>query len=324
MDRRRFNFFLAASLASVTASAAAATPPAAVPSGAQPGTPPTAHNRKVTEAIKARLRELEQGAQGRLGVMIFDTASGAEISHRADERFLMLSSFKLLASALVLHRVDTEKETLDRRIRYSRADLVPWSPVTKNHADGEGMTLAELCKATLTTSDNTAANLILASYGGPEALTRYARSLGDEVTRLDRIEPELNESSGELDTSTPRAMLQTMRKLVLGDALSVKSRDLLQQWMLDNTTGGKRLKAGLPKDWRIGDKTGTNSTDANDIGVIWPPGRAPLLVTAYLANSAVSTTKRDATLAEVGRLAQDFAAAVQPQPHPHPGETKRR
>ncbi|APW43006.1 class A beta-lactamase [Rhodoferax saidenbachensis] len=252
--------------------------------------------------ITAALQKLEAQAQGRLGVHLLDTASGQEYGYRSDERFMMLSSFKLLASALVLARADRGQESLERRIRYGRQDLVPWSPVTEAHVDGEGLTLAQLCHATITTSDNTAANLILASYGGPQALTAFARQLGDTVTRLDRKEPELNVRKGILDTTSPRAMAKTLQTLLLGNALSSPSRQLLQQWMLANTTGGKRLKAGLPEGWGIGDKTGTNKTSANDIGILLPPQGAPMVVTAYLADSAVSSQRREDAIAEVARV----------------------
>jgi beta-lactamase class A len=258
-----------------------------------------------TAALQDALRDIEAGAKGRLGVHIIDTATGREHGWRADERFLMLSSFKLLASALVLARADRGEESLERRIRYRAQDLVPWSPVTEKHVGGEGLSLAQLCEATITTSDNTAANLILASYGGPAALTAFARRLGDMLTRHDRTEPGLNRraSSGEpLDTTTPRAMAHTVRKLLLGNALAPASREQLLQWLLANTTGGKRLRAGVPGGWRMGEKTGTAGDDANDIGIAFPPQRAPLIVTAYLAESATDGATRDAALASVGRL----------------------
>jgi beta-lactamase class A len=250
------------------------------------------------------LQELEAKAQGRLGVHVLDTASGQAYGYRSDERFMMLSSFKWLASALVLARVDRGDESLDRRIRYRKQDLVPWSPVTQLHVDGDGLTLAQLCNATITTSDNTAGNLVLDSFGGPSALTAFARQHGDSVTRLDRYEPDLNVRQGAelLDTTSPRAMAQALQKLVLGDALSVASRQLLQRWLLANTTGGRRLKAGVPVGWCVGDKTGTNSTDTNDVGLLWPPHGAPLVVAAYLADSTASHQTKDATMAIVGRL----------------------
>lgn len=258
-------------------------------------------------SLQARLQQLETAAQGRLGVTILDTATGEIHGHRADERFMMLSSFKLLASALVLARVDRGQESLDRRITFARTDLVTHSPVTGRFAGtADGMTLADLCEATIITSDNSAANFILESCGGPAALTRFARELGDDTTRLDRMETELNHGTAAalLDTTTPRAMALTLHKLLLGSALAPASRERLQHWLVGNTTGDQRLRAGLPAGWRVGDKTGTNQTDANDIGIAWPTnGRPPLIITAYLAESAASSAVKEATLAGVARLA---------------------
>jgi len=256
-------------------------------------------------ALPNALRDIEATARGRLGVHIIDTETGRELGWRSDERFLMLSSFKLIASALVLARADRGEDSLERRIRYRQQDLVRWSPVTEKYVGGDGLSLAQLCEATMTTSDNTAANLILASYGGPAALTAFARQLGDTVTRHDRTEPELNvrPASGEaLDTTSPRAMANTVRKLLLGDALQPSSRNRLMQWLLANTTGGKRLRAGVPASWSVGEKTGTAGNDANDIGIAFPPMRAPLIVTAYLAESATDSSTRDSALASVGSL----------------------
>lgn len=224
---------------------------------------------------------------------ILETATGTLFGHRADERFLMCSTFKLLASALVLRRFDRGQESLDRRIVFGPGDLLPHSPITEQHAGGNGMTLGELCAATLTNSDNAAAaaDLSLASYGGPSAFTRFARSLGDTLTRLDHTEPTLNVwRDAASDTTSPRAMLASLRRVALGDALSVASRDTLQHWLHANTTGKARLEAGLPAGWSICDKTGSTDHDGfgattNDIALVWPPGRAPLLVTAFLTRS---------------------------------------
>ena len=255
-------------------------------------------------AIRDALKQLEAKSQGRLGVHMI-AASGQEYGYRSDERFMTLSSFKYLASAFVLARVDRGLESLERRIRYSEQDLVTWSPVTKDHAGGDGLTLAELCHATVTTSDNTAANLILNSFGGPQALTAFLRKIGDRVTRLDRMEPELNlrHKTEPLDTTSPRAMVRTLNRLLIPGVLSDASRKLLVHWLMSNTTGGNRLKAGLPAGWTIGDKTGTFQTDANDVGVLFPPVGAPLYVAAYLAESRASNQIKEQTLAEVGRIA---------------------
>jgi beta-lactamase class A len=260
---------------------------------------------------QSKLAALERRHGGRLGVSVLDMESGRRVGHRADERFPMCSTFKFLASALVLARVDQGKERLDRRVVFAKDDLVTYSPVTERHVGAEGMTITELCHATVTTSDNTAGNLLLASFGGPAGLTAFARSLGDGVTRLDRIETELNQATpgDPRDTTTPAAMLDDMRALLLGDVLSPASRAQLADWLIATTTGAQRIRAGLPAGWRVGDKTGTsNNGVTNDIAIAWPPGRAPLLVTAYFAESSIPQDQRNTVLAEVGRIAAGFVA----------------
>lgn len=258
------------------------------------------------EDTVSALRELERRNGGRLGVAMLDTASGRRVAYRGDERFPMCSTFKFLAAALVLARVDRAEERLDRRIVFSERELVTYSPATKEHAGPAGMAIETICAAAMTLSDNTAGNLMLASFGGPEGLTAFLRGLGDPVTRLDRIETALNEGTpgDPRDTTSPAAMLATMQKIVAGDTLSATSRERLVGWMLDSKTGDKRLKAGLPAAWRVGDKTGTGGHgSANDIAVAWPPGRAPVLVTAYYTGSTISDDARSAAIAEAGRIA---------------------
>ena len=255
--------------------------------------------------FQTAVADLEKANGGRLGVCVLDVATGRRLGHRVDERFAMCSTFKVLAAARVLTRVDHGEESLDRRIVYAKEHVVTYSPETEKHAGEEGMTLGEICKAALTLSDNTAGNLMLESFGGPPEVTRFARTLGDDVTQLDRMETALNEAkTGDpRDTTTPAAMLGNLQKIVLGDALSAKSRDQMTAWMTANKTGDKRLRAGLPKDWRVGDKTGAgDNATTNDIAVIWPPGRGPLVVTVYFAESPAPTDARNAVIAEVGRL----------------------
>jgi beta-lactamase class A len=216
----------------------------------------------------------------------------------------MCSTFKLLAAAAVLKRVENGQDQLQRRIKFLSSDIVVYSPVTKDHIGGDGMTLAELCAAAVNYSDNTAGNLLLASLGGPQALTAYARSIGDMITRLDRIEPDLNEAvpGDPRDTTSPAAMLQDLRSLLFGNVLSAASKDQLTTWLLGNRTGDARLRAGLPPGWRCGDKTGSGERGStNDIGVIWPPQSAPVLVTIYLTETTATSEARNATLADVGR-----------------------
>jgi beta-lactamase class A len=254
--------------------------------------------------VDRRLAALESQHGGRLGVAFLDTASGARIERRAHERFAMCSTFKTLAVGLVLSRVDRREEQLDRRVVFTKGDLVTYSPVTEKRVGSPGMTIAELCEAAMTLSDNTAANLLLAGFGGPPAVTAYARSIGDTVTRLDRLETDLNDATpgDPRDTTTPAAMLETVRRLAFGDALSPASRERLTSWLMANRTGDARLRAGFPKGWRIGDKTGSgNHAATNDVAIVWPPGRAPLLLAVYYAESSASDAARNGILAEVAR-----------------------
>jgi beta-lactamase class A len=255
-------------------------------------------------ALAGDIAKIEVESGGRLGVAVLDTLTDARFGQRADERFPMCSTFKLVAAAAILARVDTGEERLVRRIRFGAGEVVVNSPITKDRVGGEGMTLAELCEAAMIVSDNTAGNLLLANLGGPAGLTAYARSLGDGVTRLDRIEPELNEArpGDPRDTTTPAAMLANLRALALENALSAASRAQLELWLVGNKTGDTRLRAGLPAGWRVGDKTGSGERGTtNDVGVFWPPDRAPVIVSIYLTETTAAPERRNATLAAVGR-----------------------
>lgn len=255
--------------------------------------------------IETWLAEIEAAAKGRLGVAILDTKTGILYGLNDLQRFPLCSTFKVLAAALVLVRVDQGEEKLDRRIVFNEAEVVPYSPTTKDRAGGEGMTMAELCAAAITQSDNTAANLMLKSFGGPAALTSYLRTLGDKATRLDRTEPDLsNVSAGDpRDGTTPRAMAYTLQRIVLGNVLSKSSETLLIDWLTANKTGDARLRAGLPPDWRVGDKTGTCDGATSDVAIVWPPNRPPLIIAAYLADALAPPEAREKALADVGRVA---------------------
>ncbi|MFC5526002.1 class A beta-lactamase [Rhodanobacter ginsengisoli] len=258
-----------------------------------------------------RLTALERRHGGRLGVAILDSGSGRRIAHRGDQRFLMCSTFKLLAVAAVLARVDRGAEHPDRHIVFGPDALLAYAPVTRRRVGAPGMRVDELCQAAITLSDNTAANLLLASLGGPAALTAFVRSLGDPVTRLDRIEPDLNMGSpGDLrDTTTPNAMLDTMQRLLLDGVLSPASRAQLLAWLRGCSTGSTQLRAGVPAGWTGGDKTGSGAHgETNDVAILWPPQRKPLLVTAYYAESPADADGRHAVLAEVGRIAASIQA----------------
>ena len=258
-------------------------------------------------SLREEFARIEAKAGARLGVALLDTRDGSATGYRQDERFAMCSTFKALAAGAVLARVDAGNEQLDRRIRYDAKHLVTYSPVTEKHV-ATGMTLAELCEAAITLSDNTAGNLLLAAIGGPAGLTAFARTLGDAVTRLDRIETELNEATpgDPRDTTTPAAMAADLRALVLGDALSAKSRAQLKAWLIDSKTGGTRIRAGVPAGWIVGDKTGAGDHGTNnDVAILWPPGRAPLVLCVYLTETSASFEARNAAIATVAKAAAD-------------------
>ncbi len=264
-----------------------------------------------------RFTAVERSVGGRLGVAALDTASGARLAHRAGERFAMCSTFKVLAVAAALARVDRGREHLDRMIAYGQADLLEYAPVTRARVSEGALSLVALCQAAIEVSDNTAANLILKAIGGPGAVTAFARTLGDPVTRLDRTEPALNSAvSGDpRDTTSPAAMLGDLRGIVVGGVLAPASRERLAEWMVACRTGMTRLRAGLPAGWRVGDKTGTGALGtANDLAVAWAPGGA-ILIASYLTGAAsVEPAARDAAHAAVARIVVD---SFRPAEHQH-------
>jgi beta-lactamase class A len=276
--------------------ALALLPPAAIADGSLPD-------------LRAACADLEKTVAGRLGVAVLDTTADgrgdiALRGYRLDERFPMCSTFKFLAAACILARVDQHLESLSRQLPVPATGLVAHSPVTEKHA-GRTMPIDGLCEAAITVSDNTAANLLLGTFGGPSGLTSWLRSLGDEVTQLDRTEPTLNDAvpGDSRDTTSPAAMVRTMQRLLLGDALAPASRERLAGWLAANTTGGARLRAGVPSAWRVGDKTGSGANGAtNDIAILWPPRRPPLLVAVYLTETAATPADRDTVHAAIGRL----------------------
>ena len=261
-------------------------------------------------ALPAAFARLERTNRGRLGVVVLDTATGERSGYRADERFPMCSTFKFLLAAAVLRRVDRHQETLDRAIPIPPKPLLFNSPLTEPHAGG-AMTIAALCRAALTRSDNTAANLLLESIGGPAGITSFSRFIGDAVTRLDRMETSLNESlpGDPRDSTSPAAMAGDLKSVLLGNVLSLISREKLTLWMEANLTGLDRLRANLPEGWRAADKTGSNGKHtSNDIAVLWPVGKPPIIVAAYITQCTGPESKRATMLAEIGRLVRESRA----------------
>lgn len=272
------------------------------------------------EADLPALRALERRAGGRLGVAVLDTVSGVQTGLRRDERFGMCSTFKLPLAGLVLKAVDEGRLALDQWVPYGEKDLVPHAPVTSQHLSAGGMTAGALAEATQVTSDNPAANLLIALLGGTAAVTASLRALDDAHTRLDRMEPAMNlVPDGELrDTTTPAAMARTTARMLCSDWLSPTSRERLAGWMVATQTGRKRLRAGLPAAWRAGDKTGTAMAPSmadklNDVAIAWPEAQQALVIAAYYDAPGRSGRVRDedqAVLAEVGRIAAAWWQAL--------------
>ncbi|GAA3223940.1 MAB family class A beta-lactamase [Pseudonocardia petroleophila] len=249
---------------------------------------------------------LEGRSGGRLGVHVLDTGTGATVSHRGRERFLMASTAKLPLTAAVLDRATNEPALLDRLVRYGPEALLEYAPVTTQNV-ATGMTVADLCDAALTVSDNTAANLLLDLLGGPAAVTTFVRGLGDPTTRFDRTEPELNVSTSpddERDTTTPAAIVGIIRAVTLSDGLAPAGRDRLTAWLVASTTGDATIRAGIPAGWAVGDKTGTGAQgERNDVGIILPPDRAPLVLAVFTDPDDPDSTAGNATIAEATAIA---------------------
>lgn len=266
-----------------------------------------------TKEFTSRISTLESKSSGRIGVSVVSANGTPLFSYRANERFAMCSTFKVLLGAAILSRVDTNIESLDRSISYKSSDILDYAPITKENLSKGRMTVSELNAASIKYSDNTAANLLLDAIGGPKALTEYLRSIGDNITRLDRNEPSLNMNvSGDLrDTTTPNAMAETLQKILMGDYLSPASKEQLKAWMFGNTTGDSKLKAGFDKFWIVGDKTGSGGNGAsNDVAIVFPRGIAPFVITVFYTGSESSNDTKSAVIAEVARITCDVLLNV--------------
>jgi beta-lactamase class A len=258
-----------------------------------------------------RIAAINARVGGRIGVAALNTGTGQHIEYKANERFPMCSTFKVLAAAAVLKLVDEGKENLDRMVPYGAKDILEYAPVTKEYLKEGGMTLGNFCAAAIEQSDNTAGNLLLRTIGGPVGLTSFLRALGDKTTRLDRIEPDLNTAipGDERDTTTPAAMRDDLVRLLTGDVLSPASRRQLEKWLTGNKTGAQMIRAGVPTSWGVGDKTGRGDNGAtNDVAVLRPPNRPPIFLAIYSVGSTTAANERPATVAEVARV---VAAAFQ-------------
>ncbi|MEV0613095.1 class A beta-lactamase [Nonomuraea sp. NPDC050404] len=279
----------------------------ALAAGPASATAPAAQAAPSAQAqVSKELRALEASFKGRIGAYAIDTATGKSVGYRSGERFPLLSTFKAPLCAAALHKARTsEPGLMDKVVKWTADDLKPNSPTTEKHVE-DGLSVSELCEATITLSDNTAANMVLKQIGGPAGLTKYFRTLKDPVSRLDRWETELNDwtAKEKRDTTTPAAISRDLRALTYGKALHAKDREQLNAWLIANETGDARIRAGLPKKWTVGDKTGTNGEigGANDIAVAWPSGRsaAPIILAVYTHRSVAKAD--DAVVAKTATI----------------------
>lgn len=267
--------------------------------------------------LAAELRLIEAVAGGTLGVTLLNTVTGQSIGINQDQRFGHASSFKFSLAALLLQRHAAGAIDADKRVTWTAADMLDHAPFTRERI-ATGATLRELARATQVTSDNPAANILMRELGGPAAVTAFWRSIGDEVSRLDRIEPEMNivPPSEFRDTTTPAAMARTVAKIVFGDVLPEAERAELKSWMVATETGSRRVRAGLPEGWVAGDKTGSSGligTEYNyiDIGFAeGPKGEPPITFACYFrARGPADTMKTRAELAlsRIGKVIKEFA-----------------
>ncbi|WGV61321.1 BBI family class A beta-lactamase [Brevibacillus brevis] len=280
--------------------------------GCSSGETPVVKTETPASAMDIKFAALEKQFGARLGVYAIDTETDLAVAYREDERFAFASTYKALAAGAVLHQKPLEE--LDKVITYTKDDLVTYSPITEKHV-ATGMTLREVADAAVRYSDNTAGNLLFKELGGPKGFESALRQIGDGVTKSERYETELNEAKPEdlRDTSTPKALATSLRAYTVGNALSSDKQKILIEWLQGNTTGAKLIRAGVPKDWKVGDKTGAASYGTrNDIGIIWPPNKKPIVIAVLSSRDKQDATYDDALIAEATKIVVDALTAAKP------------
>ncbi len=254
--------------------------------------------------LQGSLAKLESSFGGRIGVYAINTANNETVSYRFNERFPLCSTAKAMVCAAILKKSMKNPDLLQKNIKYTKKELVAWSPITEKHVPN-GMTISALCAAALDYTDNTAMNLLIKQLGKPQTVTQFARSIGDNKFSLVRWEPELNTAiPGDMrDTTTPMAMAKSLQKLTFGNVLGVTQREQLQTWLKQNTTGDTRIRAGVPQGWVVGDKTGTGAYGTNnDIAIIWPPKCLPIVIAIYTTQRNPKAIPNDEVIAAVTRI----------------------
>lgn len=259
--------------------------------------------------VQDKLLNLEHTFDGKIGIYALDTDNSQVIAYRAEELFPVQSTFKLIGVGALLKKSMTDKALLQKRIRYTEKDFVFWSPISEKHFT-DGMTLQALASATIMYSDNTAINLIMRELGGPEAVTAFAQAIGNKSFNVEHYEANLNsDPTNKEDTATPKDMAISAQKLMLGDILTPAQRTQLITWMQNNTTGSKRIRAGVPIGWTVADKTGSGSYGiANDIGITWSPVCKPIVLAIYTVQNKENASVREDIVSSATRIVfEEFA-----------------
>lgn len=268
-----------------------------------------------TSTATAKLAALEATSGGRLGIAAMQIDTPLRVSYRGEERFPVGCTAKIMGVAAILKKSMSDQQFLQETLYYKKSDLTNWTPITEKHL-AEGMTIEKLAQAAISYSDNTAMNLLAQQIGGPAGITAYARSIGDKTFRLDHGWPEeaLANPAAQEDSSSPEAMQHSLHKIIFGGVLGKPQRQLLVHWMQNNTTGDKRIRAGVPKNWVVGDKTGTgfHYGITNDIAIIWPPHCKPIILAAYYSNKSKTAPKRDDLIASATRIVLDYFSSEDP------------
>jgi beta-lactamase class A len=256
-----------------------------------------------------KIKNLEKSFDGRIGVYAINTNNNQIIAYRADERFPLQSTFKMIGAAALLKQSTTDRSLLREKIHYTKNDLISWHPITGKYV-GSGMTLEALSEAAVSYSDNTAINLIMKKIGGPIAVTNFAHSIGNKSFNIEHYEADLNSNpNNEQDTSTPKDMAISLQKLTLGNILTAPQRAQLVTWMRNNTTSYKRIRAGVPIGWVVADKTGSGDYGiSNDIGIMWSPQSKPIVLAIYTAQNKQDANRReDLVAATTSIILDEFA-----------------
>lgn len=253
-----------------------------------------------------KIHNLENESNGKIGISVINTANNKQLQSRGNETFSIQSTVKAIIAGAILKQSMNDPTLLDKKIHYQQSDIVFWSPITEKNVE-QGLTISELCAAAVSYSDNTATNLLITQLGGTQAVTDFARTLGDNFFRLDNYEPNMNsEPNDPRDKSTPNAMANNLQQLLFGDILGVSQKDLFATWLKNNTTGDNQIRAGVPKGWVVGDKTGSGSYGiTNDIGVLYPPNAEPIIVAIYFIQKDKDAKKREDVVAAATRIVVD-------------------